>query len=244
MLAHGITDNGLCWTPVAKVLEGEYDVIMYDARGHGLSEKPETGYTWEVLAEDLAGLIDALGLDRPLVMGHSLGAATAMLLAARYPAKTRGIVLEDPPCSDQAIPPEALRARAETQRQEITARKAMSEEELLAYVRQRSPTWPEAELGPWVQAKKQVSPHVTALYGAPRPDWRQAVKAIRCPTLWLTADPALGAIVTPAVAQEIKRLMPTSEIVYVEGAGHCIHREQFDAAMEPVKRFLRRVAQG
>ena len=44
VLAHGLTDDGLCWTPVAEALEAEYDVIMVDARGHGQSDAPETGY--------------------------------------------------------------------------------------------------------------------------------------------------------------------------------------------------------
>ena len=44
VLAHGFSDDGLCWTPVAEALEADYDVIMVDARGHGRSEAPEQGY--------------------------------------------------------------------------------------------------------------------------------------------------------------------------------------------------------
>jgi predicted alpha/beta-fold hydrolase len=44
VLAHGFSDDGLCWTPVAELLEADYDVIMVDARGHGRSEGPEAGY--------------------------------------------------------------------------------------------------------------------------------------------------------------------------------------------------------
>lgn len=54
VIVHGITDMGTTWSRVARALEGDYDVIMYDRRGHGLSEKPETGYTWQVDADDLA----------------------------------------------------------------------------------------------------------------------------------------------------------------------------------------------
>ena len=76
VLAHGFSDNGLCWTRVAQVLEKDYDVIMADARGHGLSDAPESGYSAEDHAADLAGLIQALHLDKPALMGHSMGAAT------------------------------------------------------------------------------------------------------------------------------------------------------------------------
>src|SRR5690349_5016852 len=80
VLAHGFSDDGLCWTPVARALEQDYDVIMVDARGHGLSEAPEQGYGHDQQAADLAGAIDALGLRRPAVLGHSMGAATTLAL--------------------------------------------------------------------------------------------------------------------------------------------------------------------
>ena len=47
ILLHGFTDNGLSWARVARALERDYDVVMVDARGHGLSDGPETGYSYE-----------------------------------------------------------------------------------------------------------------------------------------------------------------------------------------------------
>ena len=47
ILLHGLMTNGACWTPVARDLEGEYDVIMPDARGHGKSSAPNDGYRYE-----------------------------------------------------------------------------------------------------------------------------------------------------------------------------------------------------
>jgi pimeloyl-ACP methyl ester carboxylesterase len=54
VLAHGFSDSGLCWTPVARELEADYDVIMIDARGHGLSEAPTSGYSPKNMGADLA----------------------------------------------------------------------------------------------------------------------------------------------------------------------------------------------
>ena len=45
VLAHGFSDDGLCWTPVTQALEADYDIIMIDARGHGRSDAPESGYS-------------------------------------------------------------------------------------------------------------------------------------------------------------------------------------------------------
>ena len=96
VMAHGITDNGLCWSRVARALEDEFDLIMVDARGHGLSEKPEHGYAPADHAADLAGLIEALGLEKPGAMGHSMGGGAVSLLSMTYPDLVGAVVLEDP----------------------------------------------------------------------------------------------------------------------------------------------------
>ncbi len=97
VLCHGIMDSGACWPRVAPVLSQTHDLIMLDARGHGLSDAPASGYTWQALAEDLAGAITALALTRPGIIGHSMGAGTAAVVAARYPDRVGFLVLEDPP---------------------------------------------------------------------------------------------------------------------------------------------------
>ncbi len=97
VLAHGMTDMGLCWTRVADSLLHKYDVVLYDARGHGESDAPEDGYDPQNHCEDLRGLLLSLKLDRPRLLGHSLGAVTVALLAATYPDMVRSVVLEDPP---------------------------------------------------------------------------------------------------------------------------------------------------
>src|SRR5947209_3881186 len=96
VLAHGATDSGLCWSRVARALEAEYDVILPDARGHGLSDAPADGYSSSDHAADLAGLLVALGLERPAVGGHSMGAGAVLRLIAEYPDLVRCAILEDP----------------------------------------------------------------------------------------------------------------------------------------------------
>ena len=71
VLAHGLTDNGLCWTRLVHGLEADYDLVMVDARGHGLSAKPETGYVVEDHAADLADVMHALNLQQPALLGQS-----------------------------------------------------------------------------------------------------------------------------------------------------------------------------
>ena len=95
VLCHGFSDNGLCWTRVAKALESEFDIIMMDARNHGLSGRGKASL--QKMVDDLASLIGALDLHQPALLGHSMGASMVADLAARYPALASRILLEDPP---------------------------------------------------------------------------------------------------------------------------------------------------
>src|SRR5439155_24925376 len=97
VLLHGVTDSGLCWSRVAHDLEGSYDVVMTDARGHGRSGGIATGFSTTILADDAAAAIRALGLEKPYLFGHSMGARTAATFAATHPDLVRAIALEDPP---------------------------------------------------------------------------------------------------------------------------------------------------
>lgn len=104
VLAHGALDDGLCWTRVAHGLEADYDVVMPDSRGHGRSDHGKGDYSSEARARDLSGVIRSLGLDRPVVGGHSMGADAALHLAAGYPDLIRGLFLEDPPMPTEGEP--------------------------------------------------------------------------------------------------------------------------------------------
>src|SRR5579863_5440180 len=96
VLLHGLTGSGACWTPLARALEGEYDVVMPDARGHGNSSAPLDGYRYEDYAGDVVGLIQGLGLTAPILLGHSMGGMTAALLASQRARAIRGVILADP----------------------------------------------------------------------------------------------------------------------------------------------------
>jgi|SRR5579864_9294704 len=92
---HGITANAFYFQALADSLSRHCRVIAYDLRGRGDSDKPEEGYSVPVHAADLAEVIDALELDRPVVIGHSLGAIIGVYFAASYPQKLSKLVLLD-----------------------------------------------------------------------------------------------------------------------------------------------------
>jgi len=237
LLAHGFSDDGRCWTSTAQALEGDYDIIMLDARGHGRSQAPEHGYGPADHAADLAGVISALGLHRPVVFGHSMGAASALALAGLYPALPRAIVLEDPPPGWLGPREDGEAGRART-RAWLEALKAQPREAIIAEQRAAAPNWPPADLGPWADAKLAVSFNTLE----PAPETAEAVAArlqrITCPALLITADPALGAIVTPAAAARLQELVPQLRLAHVPGAGHSIRRDQPARYIQVVREFL------
>jgi pimeloyl-ACP methyl ester carboxylesterase len=212
---------------------------MPDARGHGLSDAPEGDYSAAARAADLAGLIEALGLQRPAVGGHSMGAGTALRLVADYPEIARCALLEDPGLRSAAPSTTDQEARRARMRQEAAERRALGREGIIARGRQQHPDWAEEEFGPWADSKLQVSERFSGTVRAPeRPDWRDLLPKVQCPVLLITSDPERGGIVTPETAEEARRLLPSMRVVRIQGAGHNIRREQFDAYVKAVRAFL------
>ncbi len=79
ILLHGLAADGTCWTDLARSLQDDFDVIMPDARGHGQSSVAVGGYRYKDHANDVVGLIQALKLASPILIGHSMGGMTAAL---------------------------------------------------------------------------------------------------------------------------------------------------------------------
>jgi pimeloyl-ACP methyl ester carboxylesterase len=238
VLNHGATDNGLCYVRLARVLEADYDLILPDARGHGLSEAPAVGYSSKDRADDLAGLIQALGLTKPIVGGHSMGGATTLRFAADYPDLLSKAILEDPPIwptgTSRTTPPR------NNIRDWIHEVRGLPRAEIIARGHGRNPTWDESEFEPWVDAKLQVSATFLErpMTMASETPWQEVLPRITCPTLLVTADPDKGGIVTPEAAEEAQRLNPQVQVARMRGAGHNVRREQFAAFLGAVQTFL------
>jgi len=99
LLLHGLASNARIWELVGPQLaELGWPAIAPDARGHGLTDKPDGDYGFKTFRGDLLALIDILNLERPLLVGHSWGAAIALDYAAQFPAGPRapaGVILVD-----------------------------------------------------------------------------------------------------------------------------------------------------
>jgi pimeloyl-ACP methyl ester carboxylesterase len=94
---HGFGDTGDMWAPAAAVLAKNHTVAVPDLRGMGLSAHPDTGYTKKNQASDIAGMMDALKIQKADLVTHDIGNMVGYALAAQYPARiTKWVVIDAP----------------------------------------------------------------------------------------------------------------------------------------------------
>jgi pimeloyl-ACP methyl ester carboxylesterase len=92
---HGITANSRFWDCLASALSPHHKIFAMDLRGRGFSDKPPTGYSIDHHCKDVLALMDDLGLKRPVLMGHSLGAFISLVFSAQYPQRVHRLILVD-----------------------------------------------------------------------------------------------------------------------------------------------------
>jgi pimeloyl-ACP methyl ester carboxylesterase len=249
---HGAGDDGLCWTHVVRELEADYDCILVDARGHGKTSSGKGDYSTAQRVADLAGLIQALKLDRPVVGGHSLGADTCMNFAAVHPDMTRAIFLEDPPIilpgekfgdGKQAIKTEDI---GKMMARYMRLFKIMPKFIAARMARKANPTYPDDEIIPWVSSKRRVSSdflHSMPTMGMDIAAPFDVFKKIEVPVLLFIGDKEKMSIVSMESAQKAASVNDQVKVVHLEGASHDIRRTRFDGYMPALKDFLKKIYQ-
>jgi N-formylmaleamate deformylase len=246
VLVHGFSDNGLCWTPVARELESDYDVIMPDMRAHGLSERVQPGDKVD-MAADLAELFRILGLERPMICGHSMGAMITYQIGVRFPELASALVLEDPPWwlsqPDQTSPPDEPADNPIAIWAKSLANQTL--DELLVGYRKDHPTWPEELLRPMCESKKQLDATMTDIMTprmhAQEVNWLTTLQNVTHPMLVFAGNPELGGIVTPEAVAKARELNPNVNFVVVPDVGHLIRFDKYTIFIDALCAFLKQV---
>lgn len=232
VLLHGLMGSGACWAPVARTLDDDLEIVMPDARGHGGTSKPDHGYRYDELARDVVGLIDHLGLARPIVVGHSMGGMTAAVVARA--TALRGVVLVDP----TFLSPERQR---EVHASDVADqhRRALSRDraELVAESRGRHPHRSLEILEVQADARLRTCMAALDVLAPPNPDYREVMAAIEVPILLVIGD--TNPVVTLDMAMELRGLNPRVRVEQVEDAGHGLPFDQPQRLGEIVSRFAR-----
>ena len=247
VLVHGFSDNGLCWSPVAGELESDYDIIMPDMRGHGLSARVRPGEDVD-MAADLAEIIHRLGLHQPVVAGHSMGAGVAYRLCVRFPGLAGALILEDPlwrvPRPEPNAPPDRSAENSVVAWAKDLPRHTL--EELLEGYRRDHPDWPEELIRHMCESKKQLDQAIIDLLAekmhAGQADWMRTIRSLTLPLLIITGNEERGSLFAPAAAARIRELNPSVVIVNLPDVGHLIRFDNFPAYMHAFHTFLNRLS--
>lgn len=227
LLVHGHPFNRTLWAPQGRALaEAGYRVITPDLRGYGDSSVTRGKVLLSDFADDLAALLDHLGIERAVVGGVSMGGQITMEFQRRHPQRVRALVL-----SDTSAPAETEEGKDFRNR---LADRLLAEgmdgyagevidKMLAAYNVTAMPEVAERVLG----MMRATDPHgaAAALRGrAERPDYRDTLAAVRKPVLVV-----VGAddVYTPvADAEAIRDLVPDATLAVIEKAGHLPGAEQ------------------
>lgn len=211
---HGLIGSGACLLALAHRLEKDFDVILPDARGHGGSSAPASGYLYADLAGDALGLIDRLALPAPVLVGHSMGGMAAAVAASTPGSKLAALVLIDPTFISPAWQQEVHESDIAAEHRQLLL---STRDELIAAARLRSPNRSAELIGHLVDARLRTSPSAFEVLTPPNPDWHELIRAISVPTLLLIGD---RGVVSPETARELQSLNPLLRYELIANAGH------------------------
>lgn len=243
VLLHGITDNGRCWGRVADDLAESYTVYAPDARAHGKSDAPATGYSYAEYAADVVELLRERGHANAIVMGHSFGGMVAITLASAFPDAVSRLILVDPPLFDRDLttPPETVDRERYGWFEWARLFQHRTRAELVSLCHTQSPQWSADECEHWADSKLEVRPRMWEKDGVQiMGNWRGALTKITAPTLLVYGEPRLRGLVDDAKAADVVNLLPDGQAVQIANAGHSVQHDQHAEFMRVIDTFLQR----
>jgi pimeloyl-ACP methyl ester carboxylesterase len=239
VMAHGVTDYGLTWTTLTLDLQANY------------SDPPIATGAPNAGVQDLIEFLRVMKFEKPILVGHSMGAGTVMRLAAEYPDVPRAVIMLDPglgapavrsatPGASQARPaprPGALVMFGEPE--QLVAQNNRSYDELVAQCRKESPKWDVRDCQYWAMSKRlyhgSYNPPAPGS-GMPRMNTQEVLGKITAPALILKAD--APADVRKANDQAASALR-NGRLVHIDGSGHNLHHDQRQRTVQEFISFLK-----
>lgn len=257
VMVHGVTDNGLCWTTLTWKLQYSYDIYMLDARGHGLSDPFTPSDNGETLIKDVVGFVKAMEFERPILIGHSMGAATVMRVGAEYPDLAKAIIMLDPglPRKDGNDLPPVRKAPTSTVKnaqsdpnrlsinmlgepETLAMQNNYNYEDLVKAGLRQNPKWNIVDIKYWALSKKQYhGPYSDMDWQAMNGTMRtgESLSKIPVPSLVLKADTSPEG---RKANKEAVKGMQRVKLVHVDGAAHNLHHDELERTVKEIRGFL------
>jgi pimeloyl-ACP methyl ester carboxylesterase len=192
---------------------GDRRVVVVDLRGRGRSDVPDSGYTWEHHIGDLRAVVDALDLDRPIVVAFSRGSSYGLGYALTYPAEVRGLVIGDYFARHVGLPPEIADQQLESKIRGTRIADRMSE-----------------------HAVRQVVAESREV-----PLWDRLVE-LQCPVLLIRGG-RRSALVGDELAARWRESLPSVQMEVIADAGHDLWSRDVDAYLAVLVPFLDAVSE-
>jgi pimeloyl-ACP methyl ester carboxylesterase len=231
VFVHGWTCNRSFFAPQAAHFARQHRVVSVDLRGHGESDKPQRHYPITAYAEDIAYVIEQLGLGPVVAVGHSMGSLAVLQLAADHPASVAAIVMVDP--ATFVRPPE-MRARIESMVASIEAGNQEPRRQFIAhgmFLPSTDRQLVEAVLAVMLAAPSHVA--VEAMRGALAFDGPAVAARCKVPSLHLAATPPRNP------PHLLSQWLPTVVHGWTVGAGHFNQLEMPEQVNAMIEGFLR-----
>ncbi len=233
VLLHGLTGSGACWSLLARALEAEFDVVMPDARGHGESSAPLSGYRYEDYARDVVEFIQELGLMAPVLLGHSMGGMTAAVVASQIGAAIRGVILADPTFLSPQRQREVYESDAVEQHRRLLS---LDRGAVLAQARTRHPHRRPEIVELVAEARMKTPIQAFDVLTPPNPEYHRLVSAISVPILLVIGD---SGVVSLETARQLQNFNSRVHVEQIQDAGHGLPYDQPERFEVVVKSFLR-----
>ena len=244
LLIMGYGSNSGHWFVILPHLAGRFNVIIFDKRGTGRSDKPDVPYTAEMLTGDIIGLLDSIGIGAASVFGVSMGGMIAQELALRHPGRVKKLILGCTSCGG----PHSVRSSPEATAFLFDPERAKLSDEERAY-----------STVPWLwnhdfidKHPEAVKRYVTATTQYPTPvhgymsqanfllthDTYDRLPQIKAPTLVITG--ARDRLIDPENSRILASRIPGAELVILENAGHGFVSDTAEESSDKIIRFLER----
>jgi pimeloyl-ACP methyl ester carboxylesterase len=242
VLIHGYTDNARDWVPLAPYLDRGLRLIVVDIRGHGRSGKPDCCYTRFDFAYDIKLLLDALGVRKADIVGHSLGSIIAQTFAEYWPERTAHVVLISstggaPPDRPKKPPQFDFAAEIRKLKEPIEADSPF----MIAWWDSPTPVDPDfirrerkdaagIPLRVWLAVLDQALP--ANMFS----ELQSTLPRLKAPTLliWGSQDP----IMEEDVRQTLRDALPAARVKIFDGLGHNPFWEDPRGVAEVINAFL------
>ncbi len=252
IILHGLYGSSDNWLTVARELSEHYELFIPDLRNHGRSPHDPV-HTYPAMRDDIFGLMDEIGTDRCIVLGHSMGGKVAVHMAASAPERISKLIVTD----IAPINYSSLSNHSPLAVEHLNIADALLHTDLTLYVKREDIDRDWVESIPDIDTRRFLLKNLQRSKNN-RYEWRINIRALAqnlphilngmddlgldkgrriesVPTLFLKGE--LSPYIRPEMYPFIRQAFPESRIVTIHGAGHWMHAEQPETFITEVLRF-------